>query len=185
MKKLVISLLGAAILATASTAMAIPTLDTYTVYVGTGLGPAFAGVAYFDFDSENINIVGPTPVGGFPGSCVYSLQWFSEAGVPTGPGGTLVQPLALSSQAWVAEQMSHGYGSCLINAVTAVPSVVTLAPPPYPPSTGFTQFGQINDIFSLQVGETDFPKATLSGLIQYAIGANVGGSIFAIQFAAN
>ena len=185
MKKLVLSLLGAATLATASNAMAMPTNDTYGVFISTGIAlgaGTFAGVAFFDFDSEFFNVGGAVTPGGpaFPGSCVYSLQWLNESlnNFPAAP----LEPLALSSQAWVQEQMSHGYGSCMENSITVVPSIVTMAPiTAYGPSTGFDQFGQIDTIAALQLGEVGFPKPMLSGVVQFA--SALGPlSIFSITF---
>ncbi len=173
MKMLVRSLLGAAILATASSAMALDTTHPYTVAIATGAGvPSFSGSAFFDFDSMSFNLggIGPTiPALGaaaiFPGSCVYSLQWFDQS---LGQIGTnFPGPLALSAQAWVAEQMIHGAGSCVMDANLPVPSIVTLATgPAYSPSTGFEQFGQIAPILSLSLGETPFADM-LTGAIQF------------------
>jgi hypothetical protein len=213
MKKLVLSLLGAATLATASNAMAINTANVYKVFITTGgIQQTFAGAAFFDFDSENFNttpiaatlppVAGPLPSMVFPGSCVYSLQWIDQslallggAGAAIVGGGqfmpaTTPGPLALSAQSFVAEQMSHGLGSCVLNAMRQVPSLVTLAGVPYcTPTgmgvcTGFDQFAQIDSIQTLSLGETAVfaPLVpALSGVVQF--GSALGSSsVFAISF---
>jgi hypothetical protein len=182
--------------------MAIDTTRVYSVNITTGgaLVQTFAGAAFFDFDSENFNLggtaptvppLGTNPAGAiFPGSCVYSLQWIDQGlnqllpGSPgaTGLGTNLPGPLALSAQGWVAEQMSHGNGSCFENALRQLPSIVTLANGnAYGPSFGFTQFGQINTIATLSLGESAFPGPTLTGVIQFA--SVLGNqSIFGVTF---
>jgi hypothetical protein len=203
MKKLVLSLLGAATLATASNAMAIDSTRVYSVNITTGgnLIQTFAGAAFFDFDSENFNLgglaptippLGVNPAGAvFPGSCVYSLQWIDQGlnqllppGAAAGNvlGTNAPGPLALSAQAWVGEQMSHGNGSCFENALRQVPSIVTLANGvAYGPSFGFTQFGQLNTIATLSLGESFFPDPALIGVIQFATVLG-NQSIFGIAF---
>jgi hypothetical protein len=189
MKKLVLSLLGAATLATASNAMALNTAAVYTVAITTGglETQTFAGEAVFEFDSEFVNVGTGTPFVP-PGSCVYSMQWFdtplgnipaSPASPPLGaPGFTLT----LSAQGFIAEQMSEGNGSCLLNSVRGVPSVVSLAPPDfYGPSTGFNGFGQLNIIDTLQLGETLFPVPALSGIAQFGGGIPI---VYGITFTA-
>ena len=189
MKKLVLSLLGAATLATASNAMAMPTNDTYGVFIGTGVGPVFAGVAFFDFDSEAINLGGAvTPGGGsvFPGSCVcLAAQWLNEQrstasgrSAPPPAAGAFVVPGAGSQ-----EQMSHGFGSCMENAVTVVPSIVTMAPAAYGPSVGFDQFGQISTIAGSAARRGGLPEADAlrrHPVRRSAYGPNL--SIFSITF---
>jgi hypothetical protein len=187
MKKLVRSLLGAAILATASSAMALDTTHPYAVAISTGAGvPTFSGSAFFDFDSMSFNLggIGPTtPAPGagaiFPGSCVYSLEWLDQSLAQV--GNNLAGPLAISAQAWVAEQMIHGDGSCVMDANLPVPSILTLATgPAYSPSIGFDAFGQIAPILSLSLGETPFAEA-LSGTIQFD-SMLAAASVFGITF---
>ena len=74
------------------------------------------------------------------------------------PGvGGVDGPLALSAQSFLAEQLVHGSASCVIAAAMMVPSVVTLVTPNVAPQfgqpMGFTPFGQINNLLTLQLGE--------------------------------
>ena len=196
MKKLVLSLLTAATLATASNAMALQVAPLYTVTITTGglETQTFAGMADFTFDSEFFNFGTSLSGSVLPGSCVYSMQWINVplAGIPaSGPvnpalgvaGGTL----ALSAQGFLAEQMSEGNGSCLENTFRAVPSVVTLADVAfYGPSFGFDPFGQIDTIGNIQLGES-FAFApglpALSGVVSFANSGLIASTLYGITFA--
>jgi hypothetical protein len=166
MKKLVLSLLGAATLATASNAMALDTRPPYTVEIATrGVVPTFAGIVVFDFDSEAVNIPslgGIQSPSGFPGSCVYLAEWLSNDPHSSGP-------LTLTAQCFLAEQRIHGAVSCLVNSLTSVPTVVQgiTADPVFGPCMGFTPFGQINTIQNLQLGSSAWPAGQLNGVVQF------------------
>jgi hypothetical protein len=169
MKKLVLSLLGAAALATSSNAMALNTIQPFTVTLNVGrLVPIFAGVAMFDFDSMSFNL--PTAVGvqpptgvSFPGSCVYQMEWINATPASSfGPG-----LLPLSAQCFVAEQMVHGAVSCVPNALHNFPSLLNAMTDPSDlndPCDGFDPFGQISKILVLQIGES---APELEGIVQF------------------
>jgi hypothetical protein len=187
----VLSLLGAATLATASNAMALDTRQVYAVTLTTGgfLGQTLAGEAVFDFDSQFFNLDGVNqlnppvlsnpanpvvPPTIFPGSCVYAMEWLDEITPPLVTPTSPAQPISptgilpLSAQGWVAEQLIHGSASCMTNALQNVPSIVTLAPVAYyGPSTGFDPFGQIDQVAVLQLGEEFFPTESLVGILQF------------------
>lgn len=178
MKKLVLSLLGAATLATASNAMALDTTVIYNVQIATrGLVPTFAGAIVFDFDSEAFGTVPLDPggpVGGspliLPGSCVYSAEWLSGGQIASPPLPPTA-PLLLSAQCFVAEQMVHGATGCIPNAIRAVPTTVVGINDPsfaagFGPCMGFNPFGQIDTVLNLQLGEV-FPARALSGVVQF------------------
>ena len=160
MKKLVLSLLGAATLAIASNAMALDTTRPYMAGISRGGMFTPAGVLVFDFDSEAF---GPISGGGplFPGSCVYAVEWISTAPGTTGP-------LPLSAQCFFNEQRIHGGLSCMSNALHGLPTVVNAVVDSNSMNDicdGVNPFGQISKILMLQLGEEFMPE--LTGLVQF------------------
>ena len=175
MKKLVLSLLGAATLATASNAMALDTRQLYMVSDRhrAALVPTFAGEVAFDFPTAGFSFLpaGPVLPGGpvgnltLPGSCVYSAQWLSN-NRPSAMGGQgrPGTPLTLSAQCFVAEQMVHGAGGCMRQRPDrgahhrAGHHRPELEHRIRGPATGFNPFGQIDTVMDLRkLGEIGWP----------------------------
>jgi hypothetical protein len=141
-KKLVLSLLGAAAVAMiSSNAMALDTTRQFSAILARGPFPVPAGTLMFEF-SQDIPFQ----------ACQYFAEWVDTAFLP------------LSGQCAVDEAKTHGNFSCLQNSLLQVPSVVTLEPSI--PCYGFDDFQQFRQVFMLMVGES-FGAPDMEGLIQF------------------
>jgi hypothetical protein len=141
MKKLMLSLLGAATMAISSNAMALDTTHLFHAFIERGPFPVPAGELAFEF-TQDIPFK----------ACQYVAEWVDTAFRP------------LSGECWVNEAKTHGEFSCLQNSLLQVPSVVTIEPSI--PCTGFDDFQQFRQVFMLMLGET-FAPAPMVGLIQF------------------
>jgi len=129
MKKIMLSLLGAATLAISSNAMALDTTVPYTAFISNGQFPVPAGTLLFEFNAD------------IPATaCQYVAEWDGTAFLP------------LSGEIWVDEAKTHGNFSCLQNSMFPVPSFLTLDPAN--PSFGFDYFQQFRQIAVLMHGES-------------------------------
>lgn len=143
MKKLLVSLLGAAALAIPASAHALPTNVVYNVFIANGPVDLPAGQMIFDLDAD------------LPAyrQCRYYVEWDNAAYLP------------ISADGFVVEYKTHGSASCLLNAFYPVHSVVT-ADPHYP-FYGFDRFAQYRAVSIFTVGE-DGENAEMNGIIAYA-----------------
>jgi hypothetical protein len=142
MKKLMLSLVGAATMALSSSAMALDTTAIYQAFVTRGPIPVPVGTLYFEFSAD------------VPGHfCQYAVEW--DNAVPA---------LPLSGQCFLDEAKTHGNFSCIDNSLRPVPSVITIDPL-YPDCYGFDYFQQFRKVFVLMLGE-DLSN-TLQGLVQF------------------
>ncbi len=155
MKKLVLSLLGAATLAISSNAMALNTNATFLATVTRGVVPDPVGTLYFAFNADE-SIHG----------CGYVAEWDSAALLP------------FSGQCWVVEAKTLGNFSCPDNAERPVASFVTIdtsvfaapAPGPSPATTpfctGFDIFQQFRQVWMLMLAE-DPMIGSMEGIVEY------------------
>jgi len=141
MKKIMLSLLGAATLAISSNAMALDTTVPYTAFISNGQYPVPAGTLFFEFNADLPAL-----------ACQYVAEWAGTAFLP------------LSGQIWVDEAKTHGNFSCLQNSLYPVPSFLTLDG--ITPSYGLDVFQQFRQIAVLMVGES--LNHDNEGLIQFA-----------------
>jgi hypothetical protein len=141
MKKLVLSLLGAATLAMSSNAMALDTTVPYFAFLSRGLQQVPVGLLTFAF-------FGDVPLQ----ACQYVAEWDDA-----------VTLLPLSGEIVVDEAKTIGNFSCLENSLLPSPSFLTLDPGG--PSFGFDYFQQFRQIFVLMVGES--VNHDNEGLIQF------------------
>jgi hypothetical protein len=148
MKKILLSLLGAATMAMSANAMALDTTLQYNAFVDRGVIPLPAGAVFFQFDYDD----------GLPG-CQYVGEWLSPF------------PSPISAQCVIRESKTTANFSCLENSVVPVPGVIVNEtvnlpqPPPIPPCSGFDYFGQYRVIATLVLGE-DLTNI-LSGIVQF------------------
>jgi hypothetical protein len=176
MKKLVLSLLGAATLAASSNAMALDTTVPYAVRIQRGPAGVPVGQAMFEFDSD-IPFALPTPPTLVPplpfpnGACEYDMQW-----------DNFLVPLGLSAECFLAEQKTHGSQSCINNSMMGVTSI--LVSDPTMPCSGFNWFQNIDVVSQITLGEPwspyGAPKAVLEGIIQFNSPV-VGHAIYGLQ----
>ena len=141
MKKLVLSLVGAAAMAASSSAMALDTTAIYQAFITRGPIPVQAGVLCFEFSLDA------------PGRfCQYAAEWDDA-----------VTALPLSAELFVDEAKTHGNFSCIDNSLRPVPSILTVdsAYPAY----GFDYFQQYRQVYVLMLGED--LNNTLQGLVQF------------------
>jgi hypothetical protein len=158
MKKLVLSLLGAATVAISSNAMALDP-GRYAVFVDRGQSATPAGFLMAQFDAD-------IPFSG----CEYAAEWDNAT---TG--------FSLSAECFLVETKTHGNFSCLQNSLQGIPALVTNDMTL--PCTGFDYFGQFRMVQSIMLGESPapwvtlgppvapnppFPRAVLQGLIVFA-----------------
>lgn len=136
-----LSLLGAAVVAISSNAMALDTRQLFSATIARGPFPVPAGALVFEF-SQDIPFQ----------ACQYFAEWVDTAFQP------------LSGQCALDEAKTHGNFSCLQNSVQQVPSVVTLEPSI--PCWGFDDFQQFRRVFMLMVGESA-GAPDMEGLIQF------------------
>jgi hypothetical protein len=141
MKKLMLSLLGAATLAISSNAMALDTTRQFSAIIARGPFPVPAGTLMFEF-SQDIPFQ----------ACQYFAEWVNTAFLP------------LSGQCAFDEAKTHGNFSCLQNSLLQVPSVITLEPSI--PCFGFDDFQQFRRVFMLMLGES-FGEPQMEGLVQF------------------
>jgi hypothetical protein len=141
MKKLVLSLLGAATLAISSNALALDTTVPYLAFISRGPVPIPAGVLTFEFFGDI-----PTT------ACQYAAEW-----------DNLVPALPLSGQIFVDEAKTQANFSCIENSLLPVPSFLVLDSTF--PSFGFDYFEQYRQVFLLMVGES--VNWDNEGLIQF------------------
>jgi hypothetical protein len=176
MKKLVLSLLGAATLAVSSNASALNTVPPYQVLIQRGLIGIPVGAAIFEFDSD----IPFTPL--HPnGFCEYDMEWVNEL--------SLSQPLSglgLSAECFLLEQKIHGGNSCLVNSTMGVTSF--LVNDPHMACSGFDYFQNFDPVVMIQLGEmfgVNSPGAQfhLVGLIQFSTPL-LGGSFFGFELRA-
>jgi hypothetical protein len=177
MKKLVLSLLGAATLAVSSNAMALNTIPIYQVLLQRGAIGVPVGKAIFEFDSDIPFGVLP----GFPqGACEYDMEWvnevgFSPVGVPVG---------GLTAECFLVESKIHGANNCLLNAMMGVTSFVQNDPTMA--CQGFDYFQNIDPVTVIQLGEQfsgPHDHTMLVGLIQFHTPL-LGGSFFGLELTA-
>jgi hypothetical protein len=141
MKKLMLSLIGAATLAISSNAMALDTQRQFSAIIARGPFPIPVGTLMFEF-SQDIPFQ----------ACQYWAEWVDTAFLP------------LSGQCVLDEAKTHGNFSCLQNSLLQVPSVLTLEPSI--PCFGFDDFQQFRRVFMLMVGES-FGVPSMEGLVQF------------------
>jgi hypothetical protein len=141
MKKIVLSLLGAATMALSANAMALDTTVPYFAFLSRGLAPIPVGVLTFEF-------FGDIPLT----ACQYVAEW-----------DDLVPALPLSGQIFVDEAKTQANFSCVENSLLPVPSFLALDGTF--PSFGFDYFQQLRQVFLLEVGES--LNHDNEGLIQF------------------
>jgi hypothetical protein len=144
MKKLLLSLLGAATMAISSSAMALNTgIPFYHAFLTRGPIPISVGTMsfFFDFDIPN-------------NACQYVAEWDDNAFAP------------LSGECFLDEAKTLGNFSCLANSTMSVPSILTLDTTPLGgPCYGFDYFQQFRQVFALILGEDS--NNVLQGVIQF------------------
>jgi hypothetical protein len=95
-----------------------------------------------------------------PGGCVYLAEWFNEDPLAT------AGPRLLSAQCFFMEQRTQGNVACRKIAVRPALTIVRAITTDPDPCKGFTPFGQISTIVTLQLGETQ-PERRLEGIVQF------------------
>jgi hypothetical protein len=180
MKKIALSLLGAATLAMSSNAMALDTTVIYKVGIQRGSLTIPVGFAQFEFDSDIPFAIVPSTLGtpAFPeGACEYDMEWVNELADPSAPG------LPLSAECFLLEAKSHAAASCVNNFMHDVPSILvadtTAGSPAVTPGlpmgsecTGFDYFQNFQTVAQINLGESfalpGKPGVDIEGLIQFA-----------------
>ncbi len=152
MKKLLLSLLGAAAMATVSTsafALNTATKPIYQVLLARGPAVIPTGTMSFFFDFD------------IPGAaCQYVAEWDNNAFAP------------LSGECFLDEAKTLGNFSCVANSLIPIPSVLTLDTTAVGgPCFGFDYFQQFRQVFTLILGENI--DSTLEGVVQFTGGAPV------------
>ncbi len=142
MKKLVLSLLGAATLAMSSNALALDTTVPYWVFVSRGIAEVPVGLLTFAF-------FGDMPLQ----ACQYVAEWDDA-----------VTMLPLSGEIVVDEAKTIGNFSCMENSLLPVPSFLTLDMGG--PSFGFDYFQQFRQVFTMMLAESPVNHDN-EGLIQF------------------
>jgi hypothetical protein len=171
MKKLVLSLLGAATLAISSNALALDTQAVYSATVSRGFATAIpVGILQFVFWGDIPSNFGTGPLGG-PGYCQYVAEWDSFLSTVQAPSGT---PLGLSGQILVDELKTVGQFSCPANAQYPTFSSIALDTGPGFYNTGFDTFQQLTPVLLLSLGESG---PILEGVVEYGGPVNVVYSI--------
>ncbi len=149
MKKLMLSLLGAATLAISSNAMALVQGRPFSVMLDRGALMDNAGMMMFAFNIDE----------GLFGGCGYVSEWDSAAMLP------------ISGECYVTEAKTQGNFSCLSNSMMQVPSFVmvdssplTGLAPGMPACTGFDYFQQYRVVYMLMLAED---PTGFTGIISY------------------
>jgi hypothetical protein len=151
-KKLVLSLLGAAAMATiSSSAMALNTLiPQYKVLLSRGPAQIPSGLMSFFFDLD------------VPGAaCQYAAEWDDATFAP------------LSGECYLDEAKPLGNFSCPVNSTMPVASILTLDTTAVGgPCFGFDYFQQYRQVFTLVLGESP-ASPELQGVVQFTGGAPI------------
>jgi hypothetical protein len=148
MKKLMLSLLGAATLAISSNAMALNP-GPYQVFLSVGVEPVPVGALLAELEADI-----PFGTAGSPspfGACEYVGEWSNGLG-----------PFPLSAECFLVEEKSFANFSCLENSLEGVPTIVA-ADTVIAPCTGFNYFGQFTQVSSIMLGESFNPPPVPSG----------------------
>ncbi len=143
MKRLLLSLLAAGVLAVPAPAFALRTQTAYDVTSPDGpIDASDIGIAVFDLDAD------------LGSSCRYYMEW-------VGPDSDDQWDLV---DCWLDERKVHGAASCFVDSASAFPTI--LVNDPALACAAYNTVYQVAPVIALVLGES--LNGSLYGVVQYA-----------------